>query len=89
MKKKRIGIINQKKLMTFLSVFKKVRITRFSLKNTSLQKNVLKTTIPKFPNEVDKEYYLSDYIQKKAIKRDYLLTGAVSTFADMNSMIYD
>ncbi|CEP16440.1 hypothetical protein [Parasitella parasitica] len=35
------------------------------------------TTIPKFPNEADKEYYISDGIRKKAIKRDYLLTGPV------------
>lgn len=45
------------------------------------------TIIPKFPNEADKEYYISDDIRKKIIKCDYLLTGPVSTFADMNSMI--
>ncbi|KAG1061685.1 hypothetical protein G6F42_027613 [Rhizopus arrhizus] len=36
------------------------------------------TTIPKFPNEADKEYYISGDIRKKAIKRDYLLTGPVT-----------
>jgi hypothetical protein len=45
-------------------------------------------TIPKFSNDADKEYYLSEEAQKKkVIKHDYLLTVRVCTFADVNSML--
>lgn len=45
------------------------------------------TIVPKYPREADRDFYLIDKIQKITIESEYLLTGPVSTFHDINSII--